>query len=112
MNGTLDTENSNPGSPFSFSTAIPILWVNNSKQSIQWQNNALAPITWAAVGFLYQRVSQGIEGSGVFLGITLTGTFAGGSGGGGTSGSAQGLVITALVLEFQDKTILASRMNA
>jgi hypothetical protein len=110
MYGTCDTENNNPGVPFSFSTAIPILWVNNAGIVIAWQNNALQPITWAAVGFLYQRVE--VSGSGVFLGLTLTGTFMGSAGGGGSPGNTQGLVINGLVIEYQPKTVLASRMNA
>jgi hypothetical protein len=110
MHGTCDSENLNPGIPFQFLTAITIDWQNNAMQSVQWQNNLGQNVAWASTGFLYQRVQ--LQGSGVFLGLTLTGTFSGGIGGGGTTGAAQGLVITALVLEYQDRAILASRMNA
>jgi hypothetical protein len=112
MFGTTDTENSNPGLPFSFLTAIPVVWQNAAKQTVQWVNASNQPVNWVSTGFLYQRVSSQIDGSGVFLGLTLTGSFAGGTGGGGTSGAAQGMVINALVIEYQDKTILASRMIA
>jgi hypothetical protein len=110
MHGTCDSENLNPGIPFQFLTANQIIWQNNAGQTIQWQNNLLQSIAWASTGFVYQRVK--LEGSGVFLGLTLTGTFAGQVGGGGTTGAAQGLIITALVLEYQDKAVLASKMSA
>jgi hypothetical protein len=110
MHGTCDSENLNPGIPFQFLTANQIIWQNNAGQTIQWRNNLLQNIAWASTGFVYQRVQ--LEGSGVFLGLTLTGTFAGQIGGGGTTGASQGLIITALVLEYQDRAVLASKMNA
>ncbi|HEY6254038.1 MAG TPA: hypothetical protein VI685_29140 [Candidatus Angelobacter sp.] len=110
INGSADSDNLNPGLPFSFSTAIPLIWENNSLQILQWQNNALQPLQWVTTGFLYQRFPM--DASGVFLGITLSGSLAGGTGGGGTSGSASGTVINALIIEYQDKTMLATKMGA
>lgn len=97
MNGTVDTENSSQ--PFSFPTGLPVQWVNNLGQIVQWRNSAAPPqnVNWFATGFLYQRIKA--SGTGVYLGITLTGSFA-------------GLVINLLVLEYQDNAVLASRMGA
>lgn len=105
LNCTADSESKNPGVPFNISTAIPIQWVNNSNQPIQWQNNALQNIQWVTTGFLYTR-SQ-IQSRGVFLGLTINGTLAGGSGGSNT-----GFVINGLILEYQDQTVFASTMGA
>jgi hypothetical protein len=105
MRGSCDSENLNPGIPFQFPTATAIEWQNAARQTVQWVNAAGQNVSWVSSGFLYQRVQ--VDGSGVFLGLTLTGTFAGGS-----SGAAQGLIINALILQYQDKTIQASRMNA
>src|SRR5215472_1418386 len=57
LQGSADSENLTPGRPFSWSTAIPITWVNNAGQLIQWVNNASQPIQWVATGFLYQRAN-------------------------------------------------------
>ncbi|HWS65709.1 MAG TPA: hypothetical protein VN325_23365 [Steroidobacteraceae bacterium] len=110
LNGTADSENLNPGLPFGISTAQTIVWQNNSGQVITWRNNALQTITWAATGFQYTRAK--IDSRGVFLGVTLSGLFAGGSGGGGTPGNAAGFIINSVVLEYQDVTDLTGRMNA
>jgi hypothetical protein len=108
LNGSADSENISPGLSFSISTAQPIQWVNNANQIITWQNNALQTITWAAVGFQYTRAK--IDSRGVFLGMTLTGLFAGGTGGGGTPGSAAGFVINSMLIEYQDETALTGKM--
>jgi hypothetical protein len=105
LQGNADSENSNPGLAFPFSTAVPIQWINNSSQLITWQNNALQPIQWAATGFLYQRAR--IDSRGVFLGISLRGTVSGGSGGANT-----GFIINGLILEYQEQTMLASKSTA
>jgi len=112
MSGTADTELMNPGNPFSFSTAIPLTWINNSNQFVTWQNNSLQTVNWVTTGFLYQRIGpRQWHGNGVFLGMTLTGTFSGGTGGGGTSGNAQGLVINAMAIEYQDQAVFADNMQ-
>jgi len=113
MSGTADSSPLNPGKPFSFNTAIPIQWINNSNNPIQWQNNSLQPIQWIATGWLYQRIGiQQWNANGVFLGMTLTGSFSGGAGGGGTAGQSTGLVINALGIEYQDQDIFADKMSA
>jgi hypothetical protein len=104
LNGSADSENLDPGKPFSLSTAIQLTWVNNSNQILTWQNNLLQTLVWAATGFIYGR--SPINSSGVFLGVTLTGTFAGGS------STTSGLVINAILLEYQDKTKNTGRMAA
>lgn len=110
MSGSLDSENLTPGIAFQFNTGIPIQWQNNANANIQWQNNSFVNIQWVANGFLYQRIP--VSGSGVFLGITLTGTFAGGTGGGGTAGASNGTVINALAIEYIDQKVFAGKMSA
>ena len=109
VNGTLDSENLNPGKPFSFTTGNQLIWVNNSNQVLTWQNNSLQTLLWAATGFTYRRTP--VEGAGVFLGATLQGTFSGGAGGGGTAGSSTGFVLNSLFIEYQDKTAMSGRMD-
>jgi hypothetical protein len=104
MNGNADSENLNPGLPFSFSSALPVVWSNNSGQIIPWQNNAHQIVTWAATGFLYLR--QPINSSGIFLGITLQGSFA------GPGPNSAGFFLNALMLEYQDVTVMTGRMGA
>lgn len=105
LNGSADSEVLNPGVAFSLSTAIPLQWINNLGQVIIWQNNSLQPVTWSSTGFLYERAK--IDSRGVFLGLTLTGNVSGGSG-----GNNLGFTINALLLEYQEKTVFASRSNA
>ena len=104
LNCSADSENLNPGKPFSLSTAIPVQWINNSGQVVQWVNNLNQPVTWVATGFLYQR--EPIAASGVYLGLTLQGSFAGPG-----PGSA-GFFLNALLIEYQDRTANTGRMNA
>ena len=103
LNGTADSENLDPGKPFTLSTALQLIWINNSNQVLTWQNNSLQTLTWATTGFVYQR--SPISASGIFLGCTLTGTFAGGS------STTSGLVINAVLIEYQDKTRNTGRMT-
>lgn len=113
VTGSADSEVLNPGVPFSFNTSVPIQWVNNANQPIQWQNNALQPVNWVGVGFIYQRIGQkDFNANGVFLGMTISGSFSGGTGGGGTSGASTGLTITALGIEYQDQAEFANKMSA
>ena len=104
LNGSADSENFDPGKPFTLSTARSLIWVNNSNQVLTWQNNSLQTLLWATTGFIYQR--SPISSSGIFLGLTLTGTFAGGT------STTSGLVINALLIEYQDKTRNTGDMHA
>ena len=104
LNGSADSENLDPGKPFTLSTARNLIWVNNSNQVLTWQNNSLQTLLWATTGFIYQR--SPISSSGIFLGLTLTGTFAGGT------STTSGLVINALLIEYQDKTKNTGDMHA
>jgi hypothetical protein len=61
-------------------------------------------VLWVATGFIYQRAR--IESRGVFLGLTVTGTVAGASGGANT-----GFVLNGLLVEYEEVTVLASRMQ-
>ena len=104
LNGSADSENFDPGKPFTLSTARNLIWINNSNQVLTWQNNSLQTLLWATTGFIYQR--SPISSSGIFLGLTLTGTFAGGT------STTSGLVINALLIEYQDKTRNTGDMHA
>lgn len=90
---TADTENTSVSN--SFSTGIGVQWVNNVNQPVQWQNNALQNVNWVTSGFLYQRLPA--AGTGVFLGMSVIGTFTGS--------------INGLVMEYQDATAMASTTN-
>ncbi len=90
----IDTENGSI--PQNFSTGIPVQWVNNANQPVQWQNNALQNVNWVTAGFLYQRLPA--AGTGIFLGMSLSGTFTG--------------TLNGLVLEYQDAAVMASRTGA
>lgn len=93
---TVTTDSENNSVPQQFSTGIPMQWVNNLNQVVQWQNNALQNVNWVATGFLYQRLPA--AGTGVFLGLSLIGTFSG--------------TVNGLVMEYQDAAAMASRTNA
>lgn len=95
VNLTVDTENGSQ--PFPFQSGSMVSWVNNLGQPVQWQNNALQNVNWFSVGFLYQRSKA--AGTGVYLGMSITGSFA-------------GLVLNGLVLEYQEGKVMGSRMSA
>jgi hypothetical protein len=102
VNLMVDSENGSK--PFSFTTGIPITWVNNLNQVVQFQNNSLQNVNWFSTGFIYQRSPA--AGTGVYLGLGITATVAGSTAGVG------GFVINMLVLEYQDNKVMGSRMSA
>jgi hypothetical protein len=95
MNMTVDTENGSTAFPFQ--TGGLVTWVNNLNQKVQFQNNSLQDVFWFSTGFLYQRSKA--AGTGVYLGLTLEGSFS-------------GLIINGMVMEYQDGTTMASRTAA
>jgi hypothetical protein len=95
MNMTVDTENGSTSFPFQ--TGGLVTWVNNLNQEVQFQNNSLQDVFWFSTGFLYQRSKA--AGTGVYLGLTLEGSFS-------------GLIINGMVMEYQDGTTMASRTAA
>jgi hypothetical protein len=93
----LTSDSENGSTPFPFQTGNTVTWVNNAGQAVQFQNNSNQNVYWFGTGFIYQRSPA--AGTGVYLGITLQGSFA-------------GLTINGLVMEYQDAATMASRTAA
>lgn len=72
MNVTLDSENGSV--PYTLPFVVPMSWVNNSGQVVAFVNNSSQVVELGASGF--QFPSKMMDGSGKFLGMTITGTVA------------------------------------
>jgi hypothetical protein len=101
VNFTVDTENGSQ--PFPFQSGSAMVFLNNAGQQVVFLNNASQVVNFFTTGLLYQRTPA--AGTGIYLGLGLTGTFAGGSGTGG-------FTINQALLEYQDNAVMASRMSA
>jgi hypothetical protein len=100
----LTTDSENGSISFPFPSGNKMVWLNNSNQVVIWKNNLGQVVDWFTTGFVYQR-SQAAA-TGVFLGVTITGSFA------GTGAGGSGFVINQVVMEYQDAKVLASRPSA
>lgn len=88
---TIDTENGSQ--PQNYTVAFPVIWLNALNQVVTWLNALGQLVTFSGSGFLVQRTKA--SGTGIYLGLTLTGTF--------TTYS-----VTSVILEYQDGTVFAS----
>lgn len=92
VNLTIDTENGAVPEPYNAS--IPVIWLNALGQIVQWLNALNQLVTFSGSGFLFQRTPA--AGTGIYLGLTITGSFYGYSFNNG-------------IIEYQDATVLASK---
>jgi hypothetical protein len=100
------TESENGSTLFQLSTGTGFIWLNNAGAVVSWVNNSGQTVEWLVSGFVYQR-SQAAA-TGVYIGMTLYGSFPGAGSGGGPTG----LIINGLVAEYQDTKVFASKMSA
>jgi hypothetical protein len=92
MTFTIDTENGSV--PENYLVAFPITWLNALGQIVTWVNHLAQLVTFSGSGFLWERTPA--AGTGIFLGMTLKGSFTAYSFNYG-------------VIEYQDATALASK---
>lgn len=102
VNFTVDSENGSMAFPFNAGNQV--IWINGAGQVVTWQNQLSQTVTWFGTGFIYQRSKA--SGSGVFLGASITGSFAAGVGNQG------GFTINQIILEYQDGKVMGSRTGA
>ena len=95
VNGSIDTENGSQ--TFTYQFAVQVTWVNAAGQPVQFVNSSNAAVNFVGVGFLFERGQA--AGSGVYIGMSLSGTFS-------------GFAINSLFIEYQDRTVLVSRPGA
>lgn len=105
---TLTSDSENGSVAFPFQAGRPVGFVNNLNQPVTFFNNVGQTVNFFGLGFQYQRSKA--AASGVYLGLSLSGSVAGGSG--GVTSAAQGFVVNELVLEYQDAAALASNTAA
>jgi hypothetical protein len=94
MNMTIDTENGSVPQPYT--VAFTVIWLNALNQVVNWLNSLSQFVTFSGSGFLWQRTPA--AGTGIFLGISLRGSFSGYS-------------FNYAVIEYQDATALASQTS-
>lgn len=75
ITGTVDTEISDGGVPYSFSPDQYVVWVNNLGIAVQWWNNLNQVVQWLSSGYLF--FAQDIQTSGRYIGVTVNGNSAG-----------------------------------
>lgn len=73
INFTGDTENGSVAG--SFTNSFPVIWVNSSAGVVTWQNASLQTVTFVGPGFAWNESQDG--GTGIYLGMSLTGLLAG-----------------------------------
>jgi hypothetical protein len=95
VNGTVTmTIDSELGSqPANYTVGFPITWVNNQGQIIRWLNTLGQLITFVGKGILFQRVAA--QNSGIYLGVTMSGSFSQYS-------------VNNIIIEYQDSAVLVS----
>ena len=95
MTFTIDTENSSINE--NYTVQFPITWLNALGGVVTWVNSLSQLVTFSGSGFLWQRTPA--AGTGIYLGMTLRGTFAGYS-------------FNNAILEYQEATAMASKTSA
>jgi hypothetical protein len=88
---TIDTENGSINANYTMSFAV--IWLNALGQVVTWLNALNQLVTFSGSGFLFQRTPA--AGTGIYLGLTLTGSFSSYSFNNG-------------IIEFQETSVLAS----
>jgi hypothetical protein len=76
-----------------YSTAVSIVWLNASGGVVTWVNAASGLVTFIAAGFKYQP--RQFAGTGIYLGLTLTGSF-------------QKFILNSIIVEYEDGTVMRS----
>ena len=105
---TLTTDSENGSVSFPFQTGRQVNFFNAANQQVNFLNNLGQQVNFFGLGFQYQRSRA--AASGVYLGLSLSGAVAGGSG--GVTAAAQGFVVNEMVIEYQDATAMASNTAA
>jgi len=94
MTFTIDTENGSINE--NYAVSFPINWLNAALQTVTWANALAQAVVFSGVGFLFQRTPA--AGTGIYLGLTLQGSFNGYSFNNG-------------IIEYQEATVLASKTS-
>lgn len=94
MTMTIDTENGTVNE--NYSVAFPITWLNALGQIVTWLNALGQLVTFSGTGFLFQRTPA--AGTGIYLGLTLSGTFS-------------TYAFNNAIIEYQDGTAMTSKTS-
>jgi hypothetical protein len=89
---TVDTENGSQNA--NYNVAFPVTWTTAVGAIVTWVNQFAQAVTFSGTGFLFQR--KPAAGTGIYLGLTLSGTFA------------SGYAFNNAIIEYQDATVMAS----
>jgi len=95
MNMTIDTENGSVAA--NYSVSFPITWLNALGQVVNWVNRLAQQVIFSGTGFLFQRAPA--SGTGIYLGLTLSGSFT------------SGYNFNNGIVEYQETTALASKVS-
>jgi len=87
---TLGLESENSTMTYTLTAQSAVMWVNNALQTVTWLNNAMQVVTWVGRG--YSLPYTAVDGSGKFLGATITSTIA-------------NCVINQVAIEYQDRAL-------
>jgi hypothetical protein len=94
MTFTIDTENTSVNE--NYTVTFPIIWLNALGGVVTWLNSLSQLVTFTGSGFLWQRTPA--AGTGIYLGMTLKGSFSGYSFNNG-------------IIEYQEATAMASKTS-
>ncbi len=73
VTGTSDSENNTIANQYQVAT--PVIWINVNNQQVIWVNGSSSVVTFTGSGFVWERYPG--TASGICIGASLSGTFAG-----------------------------------
>lgn len=93
-NVTLTVDSESGSTTNTYMAVLPVVWLNAAQQVVTWINAIAQVVIWVGSGFFWRHGQA--AGTGLFLGLTLSGTFT-------------GLSFQQFVIEYQEATLMRSR---